>query len=882
MKEGEMTMTNRPWRVVAAWGVLAVVVLALAPNLTRMASESFGILLPDDAESMAAARLIRHAWPDRSQGSVAVVVLSRPSGLTKADEQFAAALAARFEAARKEAAAPSSAPAATAAAPGGIIRVLGPASDPEVAARLVSDDRTTQLVVATLDADWVAPRADELVRTLKAAAQGVAVPAGLAVTWSGDAAVGSAYMDAVHHTLDVALVVVVVLLFIILLIVYRSLFLALVPLATIGISLLIARGLVAWTAHWTGVDPNPLVELFLIAVLFGTGTDLVLLLTWRFAEHWDGQSDPAPTVAQTVRHEAVAIVSSAGTLILALSLLVLARFKLFSQTGPFVALGMVVGLLAALSLAPALLVLLARYRPRSFAGFRHPPSGFWPAVGRRVLARPVLGWLAGVALLGVPALQALRVETTYDMVGELPANTPALAGMKTIVEKFGPSDVSPLEIVVESNSDWRDSEGLYLIDELTRTLSHHKDFGEIRSATQPLGSRETLKAARIESRLTAIRAGLGKIRDGAELMVKSFIQEGARLRMLLGMGRFTGIKLPGLPVTPEVKPPTAKTGSGARSDAADASPTDTMLEKIGKAAEGAKQIADGSALAAKELGVVIEGPVGADVLDRVLLTRENIEQHPELGRAFAEYISADGKTARIVVGTTSRLHSRESLDDADELLQRADDFDDDYRSRYLRLRLTGPNVAMADVRRITNEDIHWAYIMLPLGIFLAMLFLLRDFGIALNLVATMLLTYGFTIGATNQIFSWLTGSEGLDWKVKFFTFVVLLACGVDYNIFLVSRMRDEVRAHGLRAGIAYAVGHTGALITSAAAITICSYLAFLVSPLHSLRSLGAAVGLGIAIDAMVVRTLIMPCGHWLMFHAYETLGRHHAPPPLSP
>jgi RND superfamily putative drug exporter len=866
-------VTSRPWLVVAAWVTAAGLVLALAPNLTRLAAESFGILLPDDAESMVAARLIRQAWPDRSQGSVAVVVLRRASGLTQDDGGFAAALAARFETARKESARPSTPGAATAGSPGSIIRVLGPHSDPEVAARLVSTDRTTQLVVAALDADWVAPRADELVRSLKAAAQGLAVPAGLELTWSGDAAVGSAYMDAVHHTLDLALIVVLVLLLIILLIVYRSLFLALVPLATIGISLLIARGLVASLAVWAGVDPNPLVELFLVAVLFGTGTDLVLLLTWRFAERWDGHTDPARDVAQTVRHEAMAIVSSAGTLILALSLLGLARFKLFNQTGPCVALGMGVGLLAALSLAPALLVLLARHRPGSFAGFRRSSSGFWPAAGRRAMARPLLGWLLGAAVLGLPALLALKVETTYDMVGELPGNTPALTGLQTIVEKFGPSDVSPLEILVESKTDWRDSEGLYLIDELSRTLSHHKDFGEVRSATQPLGSRETLKAARLGSRLVAIRDGLGKIREGAELMAASFTQEGARVRLLLGVGRLTGMKLPGLPGNLEGKSPDREPAAGA----VDASQAGSILEKIGKAALGAKKIADGSALAARELGVVIEGPVGANALDRVLLTRENIAQHPELNRAFAEYISADGRTMRINVGMTARLHSRAALDDADELLQRAADFDDDYQSRYLTLQITGPNVVMADVRRITNEDIRRAYLLLPLGVFLAMLVLLKDFGIALNLVLTMLLTYGFTIGATDKIFALLTGTEGLDWKVKFFTFVVLMACGVDYNIFLVSRMREEIREHGLREGIGRAVGHTGALITSAAAITICSYLAFLVSPLRSLRALGLAVGLGIAIDAMLVRTLVMPCGHWLMFQAYEALGRRQTP-----
>jgi RND superfamily putative drug exporter len=140
----------------------------------------------------------------------------------------------------------------------------------------------------------------------------------------------------------------------------------------------------------------------------------------------------------------------------------------------------------------------------------------------------------------------------------------------------------------------------------------------------------------------------------------------------------------------------------------------------------------------------------------------------------------------------------------------------------------------------------------------------------------MLLTYGFTIGVTDWIFATYTGTGGLDWKVKFFTFVLLMAVGVDYNIVLVSRLRQELREHGLKEALVRSIGHTGSLITSAAAITICSYLAFLVSPLHSLRALGFAVALGITIDALVVRTVIMPCGHYLMFHASEAIGRREA------
>lgn len=878
-------MIRHPWLTVAAWAVMSGLVLWRAPDLTKLAAESFGQMLPDDVESMAAKDLVRRFWPDRSQDSVVAVVLRRPEKLTEADHRFAGALARRFEQAKTEMADEAGRSPGLERAPGGVVRVLGPDSEPDIAARLVSQDGTTQLVVAGLDADWVAPRADELVGRLERSVDGLKPPEGLEMTWSGDASLGRAYMGAVRTTLDRAVWVVVALLLVILLIVYRSIWLAMVPLATIGLSLAIARGLVAWLDVAGGVDPNPLVELFLVAVLFGSGTDLVLLVTWRFAEHWDGEADPVPVMEHTRRHEALAIITTGGTLALALSLLGLMRFRLFSQTGPAVAIGMCVGVVASLTLAPAVLVLLARHVPRAFAGFRDRKGGLWYAVGRKALSRPLLGWTLGVLALGLPALHALRVNATYDMVGELPPGTPALKGLGTITEKFGPGEVSPLTVVIQTKDDWRETKGLYLVDELSRQVDDHRNFGEVRSATQPLGSRDELKQARIGERLGAIRAGLGKIEDGAQLMAGSFTEEAAKVRLLLGMQRFTGLKIPGLDrmggadpkPAPEPKP---AEGQGGAAEAASAgvqkSQAEEMLQKLGQAASGARMIADGTALAAKELGAVVEDPVGTEALDRLLLTKENIAEHPEIQRSFDEYISRDGKMTRIEVGSTRRMHSPEALDQADELLERAQNFNDDHKEQYYRLTLTGPNIVMADVRRITNEDMKWAYVLMPLGIFLAMLLMLRDPGVCLNLVLTMLLTYGFTIGVTDWVFRLVNGGQGLDWKVKFFSFVLLMAVGVDYNIFLVTRIRQELREHGLRDAISHAIGHTGALITSAGAITVCSYLAFLVSPLHSLRELGFAVALGITVDALLVRTLIMPTGHYLLFHAYEAVGRREA------
>ena len=80
----------------------------------------------------------------------------------------------------------------------------------------------------------------------------------------------------------------------------------------------------------------------------------------------------------------------------------------------------------------------------------------------------------------------------------------------------------------------------------------------------------------------------------------------------------------------------------------------------------------------------------------------------------------------------------------------------------------------------------------------------------------------------------------------------------------MARLREESHRRELGAAIIRAVGQTGGLITSAAAITACSFASFLFSPLGSLRQLGFALVVGITIDALIVRPLLVPCGHWLM------------------
>ena len=292
-------LSRRPAWVVAVWVALALIVGLTSPNLTRLAAEGQSKLLGRESESRRAAELVRRAWPDQAYESTAVLALHRPSGLTEADRRFAVSLAERFVAPDH---------------PRDVLRVLGPKSVPEIASRLVSQDGTLSLLVVPLDSAHVSPSAHRAIAWLQSRADEVrheaSVPAGLELRWTGDAVIGRDYMAQVQASLDRAAVATVGLLLVVLLVVYRSFFLAMVPLLTIGISLIIARGWLAWLTL-AGWEVSPLVELFLVALLFGTGTDFCLFLSWRFAEHFNPRN-PAGVMKLTLSRSFMPLVTSAG------------------------------------------------------------------------------------------------------------------------------------------------------------------------------------------------------------------------------------------------------------------------------------------------------------------------------------------------------------------------------------------------------------------------------------------------------------------------------------------------------------------------------------------------------------------------------------------
>ena len=902
-------VTRHPVKVIAVWVALALVVGIAAPDLTRLAAEGQARLLHASAESAQAAKQIEQAWPEEASESQVVLAFHRPTQLTEADRRFVRAVADRFSDAKGR--------------PADILRITGPASNPAVAARLISNDKTLELLLIPFKSSFVAPSSEVAVAWLHAQANALEPqrPEGLELVWTGDAAIGHDYMRGVQVSLDRAAIATVFLLLAVLWTVYRSLWLTLVPLVSIGMSLVIARGLLAWAAT-AGWEISPLVELFLIVLLFGSGTDFCLFVSWRFGEHWD-PIDPAEAMRVTLRLGSPALLTSAGTVFVGLMLMGTNHFKLFSATGPSVALGLLVTLAATLSLTPALLVLLARRHPAAFAGLTGPSNGFWDRFAKRVLAHPTLSWLGGLAVMAPLAFLGTRTTFTHDTLLELPSETASATGLRLVAEKFGEGASAPLSVVMSSNENLRESRGLALIDEVSRMLTRQKNLAEVRSATQPLGSTQPFDAARLSARLAAVNAGFGQIEAGAGQLRDRLDAGLAKIQAARWLGAKTGLKLfgnTGLDGKPPADPAKAARDSVASSlmqatsslvnsnpvsliaegtkaavgttpaegnKAPDGStpsektaPADAVADQLAKAVAGAGQIADGVHLASHEIQVILNDPVGRQALDRLLITPETVRDHPELKESFDAYITPDGHHARIDVIQDERIFSARAMDQVESVRRKLHDRLEEDDSPAVQMLVGGSNAEALDIRTLTRADQFQSWFVIPIGVFFVLLIALRDVVACVNLVVTMLLTYLFALGATHLLFITILGSEGLDWKVPYFLFVLLVAVGVDYNVFLMTRLREETGTLGLRAGIGKAIAQTGGLITSAAAITAVSFASFLFSPLSSLRQLGFALVVGITVDALLVRPLLVPCGQWLVNRRIEK--RKQARPPAPP
>ncbi|HEY4308278.1 MAG TPA: MMPL family transporter [Pirellulales bacterium] len=746
----------RHWlAIIVVWAALVPTVRWIAPAWDAVTNDGDLAYLPARMTTVRAEHLMEQAFPHNRAKSQFVVVFERESGLTPQDRATVEHVAAWFSGENDH------------ELP--VISVVTPKSE-VVGRRLVSPDGKAALVMVNLGREFMTfaniASLEHIEKKLDDVRQESDFPAGLEMGISGSAAIGGDMLAAAEDSIRNIELATVILVVVILLVVYRAPLLTIIPLAAIMISVVIAMGLVALLSQlgtvpgfeWCHYKIFKTTKIFVVVVLFGSGTDYCLFLIARYREELERGLDHHRAVAAAVSHTGEAVVASALTAIVGLGMMFFADFGKFSNSGPTIAISLFVTLLACLTLAPAVLRATGRlvFWPSDVQALpaarrdhdgRAIESGFWSWLSGLIMARPATILIVSIAALAPLAWVGYRdVTISYNLVRELPSDRASVIGTAMVRRHFPAGETGPITLLAnQQNGAFNTPEGERNIALLTRFLYDIDGVESVRSITEPLGDE------------------------------------------------------PGSASTP-------LTAAGRRKLAARKHPRSQALY---------------------------------------------LTQEPDLA----------GQVTRLDIVTRYEPFSREAANLVETINGQMLEFSRDETSPWhgAEFDFSGPTAGTRDLRAVTDSDQQLIQRLVCLAVYCVLIVIVRRPLISIYLVLSVLFTYYVTMGATELIFRWAyVDFDGLDWKVPLFLFVILVAIGEDYNIYLITRVIEEQRQRGLLGGLRAAVVRTGGIITSCGVIMAGSFISMITGTLRGIVELGFALSLGVLLDTIVVRPILVP------------------------
>jgi RND superfamily putative drug exporter len=530
----------------------------------------------------------------------------------------------------------------------------------------------------------------EVVSKVLDIARGETSRPGLTVYVTGPAGYASASSDAfkgIDGTLLIAAIAVVTA---ILLLTYRSPILWLLPLACAGLALVVAEALIYLLAAHAGLTVNAQSAGILTVLVFGAGTDYALLLIARFREELRRQQDRHTAMAIALRRAGPAVIASSGTVALGMLCLLVAETSSTKDLGPVAAIGVIVALLAMVTLLPALLVIFGRWvfwPQRPLFGSADPtPTGIWSRVGRRIARHPRRVWVGTVVVLaamsiGLVDLHAKGLTNAQSFSGR----PDAVIGEQLLAAHFPAGAGNPVVVIANAS-----------------------------------------KAGAVREAFASVEGIVG------------------------------------------VSPPVVRSG--------------------------------------------------------VVYLQATMTAAPD---SSAGYATVDRARAAV-----------HALPGADALV--------------------GGNSAInLDVQRTALHDRNLVIPIVLVVVLAILALLLRALLAPVLLVATVVLSFAASLGTSAIIFKHLFYYGGADTALPLYVFVFLVALGIDYNIFLMTRVREESHRTGTRAGSLTALAATGGVITSAGLVLAGTFAVLGTLPLTTFAEIGFAVAFGVLLDTIVVRSVLV-------------------------
>jgi putative drug exporter of the RND superfamily len=231
-------------------------------------------------------------------------------------------------------------------------------------------------------------------------------------------------------------------------------------------------------------------------------------------------------------------------------------------------------------------------------------------------------------------------------------------------------------------------------------------------------------------------------------------------------------------------------------------------------------------------------------------------KNADFQRIMKIFLSPDGKAARMLISQRGDPASPEGVSRVEPIKTAAEEALKGTPLEDAKIYLTGTAATVKDLVDGSKYDLMIAGVSALCLIFIIMLIMTRSFIAALVIVGTVLLSLGASFGLSVLVWQDFLGIQ-LHWVVLAMSVIVLLAVGSDYNLLLVSRMKEEISA-GINTGIIRAMGGTGKVVTYAGLVFAFTMASMVVSDLRIIGQVGTTIGLGLLFDTLIVRAFMTP------------------------
>ncbi|MDQ0298037.1 RND superfamily putative drug exporter [Salibacterium salarium] len=862
------TILRFRWAIAVVLLAVTVGLFMWSPDLSELAEEEESFQLPEEMTSQQASKIME----DAGEGTETIsLVFELDDPLTDSTEQGITDFIENVESSDDMTA---------------VQDVTSPFEREEIRDQLVSEEEDVVLVPVSIDGSADdAVEVGEKMETLTA-------PDGMKRYVTGDAMITADVDETTQEGLERTEGITVVLIFALLLVVFRAIVTPFVPLISVAVTYLLSQSIIALLAEWFGFPISTYTQIFLVAVLFGIGTDYCILLLSRYKEELSEGHELKDAIINTYKTAGKTLFYSGLAVFIGFSAIGFADFAIF-QSAVGVAVGIFVLLIVLYTLVPFFMATLKEklFWP-SKKSSSHRDNKLWGAMGRLSVYRPILS-IVIVAIITLPFILTYDNDVSYNNTDEISAGAKSVEGLRVIEDAFGMGDALPLEIVMDSDDDMITKEKIAAVESLSEQLERSSDVEEVRSITRPTGSviDEMYVDTQMEDVSTGIadaREGLTDVQDGLTEVQNGLQDMSSQVQGSGGGGSLneaiTGVE----DINSQV--------AGISQQLQQSGDIQTAVQQLAGVQQGLNEVQSGLEQGNQQINAQqsqVSGLSGnldelANGIQEAMDGLTEIEEGLQDAEEFTESVSAasytrgtgvfiadelleeddfqdgidqyafDDETGMTIeVSLTEDPYSIEATEATERIEQMVDQEVEGTSLEDDTITYSGVPGTNNDLKEISSDDFINSIIIILIGLFVILVILLRSLFQPLFILGGLLLTYFTSMGVAELIFVQGFGYPGIMWPVPFFAFVMLVALGVDYSIFLFDRYREESKL-GVREGLMKSMVKMGSVIITAAIILSGTFGAMIPSGVLTLMQVGTVVVTGLMLFGLVILPLFIP------------------------